>query len=94
MGRKRTSVEAGNGGRSESNFNWVHDHVAAASLAYKDENESDIDDKIKLSEGWQFHKSIQGKSGVKLKIWVSPKNGNVMMGFRGTSSIKELKLDA
>lgn len=77
-----------------SNFNWVQDHVAAASLAYKEENESDMDDKIKLSEGWQMHKTIEGKSGVKLKIWVSPKNGNVMIGFRGTSSMKEMRLDA
>lgn len=89
MGRKRSSAETSN-----LNFNWVHDHLAAASLTYKDENESDMDDKIKLSEGWQIHKTIEGKSGIKLKIWVSPKNGNILVGFRGTSSLKEMKLDA
>jgi len=89
MGRKRSAPEP-----TSSSFNWVQDHVAAASLAYKEENESDMDDKIKLSEGWQIHKTIEGKSGIKLKIWVSPKNGNVMVGFRGTSSMKEMRLDA
>ena len=95
MGRKRKAPEPPSSSSSDSNgFNWVQDHVAAASLAYKEENESDMDDKIKLSEGWQIHKTIEGKSGVKLKIWVSPKNGNVMIGFRGTSSMKEMRLDA
>ena len=95
MGRKRKAPEPPSSSSSDSNgFNWVQDHVAAASLAYKAENESDMDDKIKLSEGWQIHKTIEGKSGVKLKIWVSPKNGNVMIGFRGTSSMKEMRLDA
>ena len=51
-----------------SNFNWVQDHVAAASFLTREENESDMDDKIKLSEGWQIHKTIEGKSGVKLNI--------------------------
>lgn len=92
MGRKRKAPEPTSS--SSSSFNWVQDHVAAASLAYKEENESDMDDKTKLSEGWQIHKTIEGKSGVKLKIWVSPKNGNVMIGFRGTSSMKEMRLDA
>lgn len=97
MGRKRRADELGKTSREapvSNNFNWVQDHVAAASLAYKSENESDADDKIKLSEGWQFHKTIEGKSGVKLKIWVSPKNGNVLIGFRGTASLKEMRLDA
>lgn len=94
MGKARKRKSPDSGSDSGTNFNWIQDHVAAASLAYKEENESDMNDKIKLSQGWQIHKTIEGKSGVKLKIWVSPKNGNVLIGFRGTSSMKEMRLDA
>lgn len=75
-------------------LSWVEDHVAAASIAYKKENFNDAADKVKLDQAWQFYKSIEGRSGVKLKIWVSPNNGNVLVSFRGTSSAKEMKLDA
>ena len=75
-------------------LSWVEDHVAAASIAYKKENFNDAADKVKLDQAWQFYKSIEGQSGVKLKIWVSPNNGNVLVSFRGTSSAKEMKLDA
>lgn len=76
-----------------SHFTWIEDHVAAASLAYKDDNISDLNDTLKLSAGWSFLKSIEGSKGVKLKMWVSTKNGNVLIAFRGTSSLKEAKLD-
>lgn len=75
-------------------LSWVNDHVAAASIAYKNENFNDPTDKVKLDQSWQFYKTIKGKSGVQLKIWTSPKNGNVLVSFRGTSSAKELRLDA
>jgi hypothetical protein len=75
-------------------LSWVEDHVAAASIAYKKENFNDAGDKVKLDQAWEFYKSIEGRSGVKLKIWISPNNGNVLVSFRGTSSAKEMKLDA
>ena len=75
-------------------LSWVEDHVSAASIAYKKENYNDPSDKIKIAKGWEFYKTIKGRSGVQLKIWISPKTGNVMAAFRGTSSLKELKLDA
>ena len=75
-------------------LSWVEDHVSAASIAYKKENYNDPSDKIKIAQGWEFYKTIKGSSGVQLKMWISPKTGNVMCAFRGTSSLKELKLDA
>jgi hypothetical protein len=77
-----------------SHFTWVEDHVAAASLAYKQDTISDINDEIKLNDEWHFLKTIDGSTGVRLKLWVSKKNGNVLVGFRGTSSLAEAKLDA
>ena len=62
--------------------------MAAASIAYKKENFNDAGDKVKLDQAWEFYKSIEGRSGVKLKIWISPNNGNVLVSFRGTSSAK------
>lgn len=90
MTKRSRTGGSGNG----ADVTWVQDHLAAASLAYKSNNESDNDDLVKLSEGWKYHKTIEGKSGIKLKVWVSPTNGNVLVAFRGTSSMKELKLDA
>ena len=75
-------------------LSWVEDHVSTASIAYKKENYNDPSDKIKIAKGWEFYKTIKGSSGVQLKMWISPKTGNVMCAFRGTSSLKELKLDA
>jgi hypothetical protein len=73
---------------------WVEDHVAASSLAYKDTNGSLPEDKVQLNEGWVHYKTIDHPNGMRYKIWVSPKNGNVMVAFRGTASLKEAKIDA
>lgn len=81
-------------GEIAPDLSWVEDHVSAASIAYKKENYNDPSDKIKIAQGWEFYKTIKGSSGVQLKMWISPKTGNVMCAFRGTSSLKELKLDA
>jgi len=77
-----------------THLTWVEDHVAASSLAYKENNSSDADDEVKLSEGWQHYKTIDNPNGIRYKIWVSPKNGNVMVSFRGASSMKEAKISA
>jgi hypothetical protein len=77
-----------------SHYSWVGDHVAAASLAYKDDHISDINEEIKLSEKWEYLKSVDGASGCRVKIWVSKTNGNILCGFRGTQSLAEAKLDA
>ena len=80
--------------RQPSDYTWVEDHVAAAGLAYDEDHVSDINDDIKLSEKWTFLKKIDGASGCRCKIWVSKENGNVLVGFRGTQSIAEAKIDA
>lgn len=80
--------------RDTSHYTWVEDHVAAASLAYDDDHISDLNDDIKLSEGWTFLKTIDGASGCRAKLWVSKENGNVLCAFRGTQSIAEAKIDA
>jgi predicted lipase len=88
MGRKRKDPP------QPTPMPWVEDHVAAASLAYKDDHVSDLNSDIKLSEKWTFLKTIDGASGCRAKIWVSKENGNILCSFRGTQSIKEAKLDA
>lgn len=77
-----------------NHFTWIEDHVAASSLAFKENNSSDLDDDIKLSEGWHHYKTIDATNGLRYKIWVSPSNGNVLVSFRGTQSIKEALIDA
>jgi len=79
---------------TQSQQPWVPDHVAAASLAYKDDHVSDINQEIQLGSGWEYLKSIDGASGCRVKIWVSKTNGNILCGFRGTQSIAEAKIDA
>ena len=79
--------------RKREQVKWIEDHLAAASLAYKKENDSDMNEKVKLSPGWEIYKIIKGPHGTQMKIWVSPTNGNVLVAFRGTSSLSELKLD-
>lgn len=79
--------------RKREEVKWIEDHLAAASLAYKKENDSDMNEKVKLSGGWEIYKIIKGPHGTQMKMWVSPTNGNVLVAFRGTSSLSELKLD-
>jgi hypothetical protein len=86
MGKKRKSSEI-------SKTSWIEDHVAAADLAYKDVSTSDIVDKVQLDAGWKPLKTIDTAQGLRCKVWMSPENGNVLVAFRGTQSIKEAKID-
>lgn len=88
MGRKRKQADF------TKQEPWIEDHVAAASLAYKDWDYTEPQDKIQMAQAWQHYKTIDSPMGLRCKVWISPENGNVMVGFRGTQSLQEMKVDA
>lgn len=89
MGRKRTNAEV-----YTDHYQWVEDHIAAASLAYQENNTSELEDSVKLSEDWSIYKVVDTPLGIRAKIWINPKTGDILVGFRGTSSLAEAKVDA
>jgi hypothetical protein len=87
MGKRKTAPAP-----NPQGMTWIEDHVAAASLAYKDYDYTEPTDDIQLGEAWNHFRTIDSPMGLRCKVWVSTTNGNVMVSFRGTSSFKEAKI--
>lgn len=71
----------------------VTNALAASDLAYRDYHHSKANSKTSLDPAYKFLKAIDTPMGLRAKVWMNPNNGKVIVGVRGTSSLKEAKID-
>ena len=94
MGKKRKVRSPHTVNTVIDKLNWLPDSVAASKLAYDINDQSQFNDKVKLNNRWKHYKTIDSASGIRAKIWIDDTSGDILTSYRGTSSIKELKIDA